>query len=96
MAEEAARAVIVLSTGKPLRVQQSVEELRGLIGMQHQGQRRPRSPLRAAGRLAQGALPDGDVSFFRAVDTQGKEHWVNVQEVVEFYEPQEHGTARFL
>ena len=30
--------------------------------------------------------PRGDMSFFRVVDLRGKQHWVNVREIVEYHE----------
>jgi hypothetical protein len=34
--------------------------------------------------------PRGDFSFMVVTDTHGREHWVNVRQIVEIYEPPEH------
>jgi uncharacterized protein YlzI (FlbEa/FlbD family) len=37
--------------------------------------------------------PRGDRSFMRVVDMRGQDHWLNVREIIEFYEPPAYGSA---
>lgn len=66
-----AKAIIVLTPGHELHVQQSVDEIRALVS----------------------DAPRGDLSFTHVVDVNGKDHWINVREIVDFYEPPANGSA---
>jgi hypothetical protein len=37
--------------------------------------------------------PRGDFSFMVVTDTHGREHWVNVRQIVEIHEPPEHDST---
>ncbi|MCD6016549.1 MAG: hypothetical protein K0R88_2633 [Solirubrobacterales bacterium] len=37
--------------------------------------------------------PRGDLSFTHVVDVNDKDHWINVREIVDFYEPAANGSA---
>jgi hypothetical protein len=68
-----AKAIIVLAPGNEIPVEQTVEEVRALVG----------------------DAPRGDLSFMHVVDTHGRHHWLNVREIIEFYEPPAYGSAGF-
>ena len=39
--------------------------------------------------------PRGDLAFMHVVDTEGRDHWLNVREIIEFYEPPAYGSSGF-
>ena len=46
-------------------------------------------------RTRLGEAPRGDFSFMVVTDTHGRQHWVNVRQIVQIHEPPEHESATF-
>lgn len=68
-----AKAIIVLTPGHEIPVQQTVSEVRQLVA----------------------DAPQGELSFMQVVDARGRSHWLNVREIIEFYEPPAYGSSGF-
>jgi hypothetical protein len=44
-------------------------------------------PVRTLHTRLHSAIHDPDITTIRVIDTQGREHWINVEEIVQIYEP---------
>jgi hypothetical protein len=44
-------------------------------------------PVAALQARLHSAIHDPDITMIRVVDTQGREHWINVDEIVQIYQP---------
>ena len=47
-------------------------------------------PVLQSAQEVQGLIrdaPRGDLAFMHVVDAEGRDHWLNVREIIEFYEP---------